>query len=42
MKTFNEFIMACVELHVKTLYHTEEQGFGYNYGFQKFQTHPPN
>jgi len=28
-------------LEVKTLYHTEKQGFGY-LGFQKkFQTHPP-
>ena len=28
-------------LQVKTLYHTEKQGFGYPWLSKKFQTHPP-
>ena len=44
-KKVSWFIVTCIELcviiWVKTLYHTEKQGFGYP-GFQiKFKTHPP-
>jgi len=41
--TTEGFIMACLNsmLQVKTLYHTEKQGFGYLWLSKKFQVCPP-